>query len=297
MTVILPEDYHARSALEDRRVECISREAALRQDIRPLRIGILNIMPRADTYEFNLLFPLGRSILQIIPVWLRLESHAYHSTDKAHLDKLYISFQQAIEQQALDGLILTGAPVEKHEFEQVTYWDEIQEIVAYAWEHIPSTLGLCWGGLALARWLGMEKVRFDEKLFGVFETRRLVRDHPIAGDLDDIFWCPQSRYCGIPDDVLERERDAGRLNLLAASEPTGYTIFETVDHRLLMHLGHPEYNSGRLIAELERDRAQGLTDVPAPANFDPDHPVNRWRSHRNEFFNAWIKYVYLTTEY
>ena len=297
MTVILPDDYHARSALEKRGVQCMTKDAALHQDIRALRIGILNIMPKADTYEFNLLFPLGRSILQINPIWIRLESHEYKSTDKDHLDDLYIPFKDAIAEKHLDGLIVTGAPVEEVDFKDVNYWDEITRILNYAQKNIPSTLGICWGGLALAKHVGIDKVNYSKKLFGVFETSNLIKGHPITGDLDDRFWCPQSRFAGIPDDILEAEKDRGNINLLAHSQETGYTIFETPDHKFIMHLGHPEYNRGRIIDEANRDKLKGREDVDEPVNFDLNKPLNLWRSHRNEFFTAWIKYVYLTTEY
>jgi len=256
MTVILPDDYHASSALEQRGVQCMTKDAALHQDIRALRIGILNIMPKADSYEFNLLFPLGRSILQINPIWIRLESHEYKSTDKEHLDTLYVTFKEAIAEKHLDGLIVTGAPVEEVEFKDVKYWGEITRILNYAKKNIPSTLG------------------------SVYNTVNLIQGHPITGDLDDRFWCPQSRFAGIPDNVLEAERDKGNLNLLAHSENTGYTIFETPDHKFIMHLGHPEYNRGRLIDEAKRDKLRGRKDVGEPVNFDIENPVNLWRSHR-----------------
>jgi homoserine O-succinyltransferase len=297
MTVILPDTYHARGALEKRGVECMSNQAALHQDIRALRIGILNIMPKAEAYEFNLLFPLGRSILQIIPVWIRLESHIYKSTNKDHLDELYITFKEAIAENKLDGFIVTGAPVEEVEFKDVRYWDEIVSILNYAQKNIPSTLGICWGGLALAKHIGIDKVTYPKKVFGIFKTRNLNNDNSITGHLDDEFWCPQSRFAGIPDDVLEKEQASGRINLLAHAPETGYTIFETPDHRFVMHLGHPEYNSGRLIQEAERDRLKGREDVEPPVNFDVGNPKNLWRSHRNEFFGSWIKYIYLTTKY
>lgn len=297
MTVILPDNYHAKAALERGGVSCMSREEALHQDIRPLRIGILNIMPQAESYEFNLLFPLGRSILQIIPVWIRLHSHDYHSTDQEHLDALYVSFEEAVETDILDGLILTGAPVEEIEFEEVTYWDEITSILDYARGSIASTMGLCWGGLALANYLGIRKTMYPIKLFGVYETRNLVPEHPITGAIDDVFWCPQSRFAGIPDAVLEKEAESSKIRLLAYADEGGYSIFETPDHRFVMHLGHPEYNSGRLVAEARRDQAKGREDVRSPENFDMDRPLNRWRSHRNEFFGGWIKYIYSTTKY
>ena len=298
MTVVLPKDYHAKSALEQRRVMCIEHDEALKEDIRALRIGILNIMPRAETYEFSLLNPLGRSVLQIEPIFIRLVTHAYTSTDHDHLNKLYVYFEDAIKTSHLDGLIVTGAPVEEMAFEDVAYWDEIRRILKYARKNVTSTLGICWGALALAKYIGIEKTRFEKKIFGVFETKNLGRINRITGDLDDVFCCPQSRHSGILDDVLELERDKGNINLLAYSDNGGgYTIFESSDQRFLMHLGHPEYNSSRLREEYLRDSKLGRSDVLPPVNYDLDAPVNRWRSHRNEFFSQWIKFIHDNTSY
>lgn len=297
MTVITPKQYHAKTALESNNILCISEKDAAGQDIRPLRIGILNIMPNVQTYEFNLLYPLGKSILQIIPVWIKLSSHQYTTSSKIHLDDLYVSFKTAVDETPLDGLIITGAPVEELAFEKVKYWDEIQSIIHYARKNIISTLGICWGGMALAKTIGIEKELFEKKLFGVFENRSLNTHHPITGDLDDTFRCPQSRHSGYADATLERERDKGNINLLAHSPDTGYIIFETTDRRFMIHLGHPEYNSGRLVEETLRDRAGNRTDVDDPINFDLDTPINRWRSHRNEFFSQWIRYIYQETIY
>lgn len=295
MTVILPEEYHARRALEQSRVVCITSEVALRQDIRPLRIGILNVMPKAETYEFSLLHPLGRSIIQIEPLWLRLESHHYSSSNREHIRSLYFTFEQAIREAPLDGLILTGAPVEELAFEDVFYWKELAVILEYARTNVISTLGICWGGLALGKLLGVEKENLDRKIFGVFQNRNLERDHRITGDTDDVFWCPHSRHSGISDAELERAQREGKVNLLSYAPETGYSIFESTDHRYLMHLGHPEYEPERLVYEYERDLQLGRKDVGAPANLDPALPVNSWRSHRNEFFSQWIKYVYDST--
>ena len=297
MTVILPDKYHAKDALESRGVSCIAKDKALHQDIRPLRIGILNIMPNANSYEFNLLLPLGLSILQIIPIWIKLESHDYKSTDKKHLDKLYVTFSEAVKHAHLDGLIVTGAPVEEIEFEKVHYWPEIKRILKYARNNIVSTLGICWGGLALAKLINIDKIMFPKKIFGVFELKNLNSHHPVTGNMDDISWCPQSRFAGIADKTLEAARDKGKVNLLAHGKEVGYTIFETPDRRFLMHLGHLEYNSGRLVDETMRDREKGRKDVEEPRNFVIDDPINRWRANRNEFFRAWIKNVYLTTEF
>jgi len=297
MTIVLQKDYHAKKALEQRRVLCVDQDQALKEDIRALRIGVLNIMPQAETYEFSLLYPLGRSVLQIEPIWIRLQTHKYASTDQSHLEKLYVTFEEAIDRKRLDGLIVTGAPVEEIPFEQVTYWEEILRILRYAQRNIASTLGLCWGALALAKYLGIEKEVLPKKVFGVFETRNLNRDHRITGDMDDVFWCPQSRHSGIPDEVLEIERDKGKINLLAHAKDTGYIIFESADQRLLMHLGHLEYEPGRLVEEYNRDMKLGREDVGKPENVDLDNPINTWRAHRNEFFSQWIKFVHESTQY
>jgi homoserine O-succinyltransferase len=202
-----------------------------------------------------------------------------------------------VDRKRLDGLIVTGAPVEEIPFEQVIYWEEILRILRYAQRNIASTLGLCWGALALAKFLGIEKTVLPKKIFGVFETMNLNRDHRITGDMDDIFWCPQSRHSGIADDVLERERDRGKINLLAHAKGTGYIIFESADQRFLMHLGHLEYEPGRLIEEYNRDKDLGRQDVSKPENFNIDNPINTWRAHRNEFFSQWIKFVHESTQY
>ena len=296
MTIVLQKDYHAKTALEKGRILCITQDDALKEDIRALRIGILNIMPKAETYEFSLLHPLGRSVLQIEPVWIRLKTHEYTSSDQAHLEKLYVPFEEAAEKH-LDGLIVTGAPVEEIPFEQVSYWDEIKRILKYARNNVTSTLGICWGGLAIAKYLGIEKVMYPKKIFGVFQMTNLDREHPITGEMDDVFWCAQSRHSGVPDDVVELQRDKGNINPLAYSKEAGYTIFESTDQRFLVHLGHPEYEPRRLVEEYLRDQRQGRKDVTEPKNLDLNNPVNTWRGHRSEFFSQWIKYIHETTTY
>ena len=170
MTIVITNDYHARTALESARIQCKTKAEALTEDIRALRIGILNIMPKAETYEFNLIHPLGRSIMQIEPVWIRLENHNYSSSNQAHIDNLYCTFEEAIHNQHLDGLILTGAPVEHIPFDEISYWDEVKRILKYASHNISSTLGICWGGLALAKVLDIPIEIYPEKLFGVFDS-------------------------------------------------------------------------------------------------------------------------------
>ncbi len=295
MTIVLPEDYHAKKALEERRITCISLDKALQEDIRALRVGVLNIMPEAETYEFSLLFPLGRSVIQIQPVWLRLKTHKYNSSDQKHLANLYVTFEEAMAQNPLDALIVTGAPIEDMPFEKVAYWSEIEDILSYARKNIASTLGICWGGLTLAKIMGIEKEMFEKKIFGAYEARNINRNHRITGEMDDVFWCPQSRHSGISDAVLEKEQEKGNVNLLAHSDKAGYFIFESTDQRFLIHLGHFEYEADRLVYEYNRDLQSGRTDVTPPYNIDVQNPVNRWRAHCLEFFAQWIKYIHETT--
>lgn len=289
MTIIIPHSYHALQALQKNRVTCIEATKAVHQDIRPLRIGILNIMPRAQDYEFNILHPLGLSIIQVIPVWIRLKGHQYKSSDREYIDDVYVTYEEAM-QEGLDGLIVTGAPVELIRFEDVKYWDEISEILMHAKDNCTSTLGLCWGGLCLAYLVGIDKFAYDKKLFGVFELKNLVRYHIFTGEIDEVFNSPQSRHAGIEDSLMLKAEQEGKVVLLAYGEEAGYSIFETPDHRFVMHLGHPEYNKARLVQEYQRDLDR--KDVALPLNFDVEAPLNRWKSHRNMFFMMWLKYCY-----
>ena len=291
MTLIIRSDYHAVPILERNGIRWIPPAQAKRQDIRPLRIGILNIMPLGEKYEFNILHPLGLSVLQLEPIWIRLESHNYKSWEPKHVDDIYVTYEEAMRDQPLDGLILTGAPVETIDYEDVHYWEEIKTILSDARKNIPSTLGLCWAGFVMAYLEGVKKLNYDHKLFGVFELKNLAPDHPIMGELDDVFFCPQSRHAGMPDEAMEEASESGRLKLLAYGPEAGYSIFSTTDDRFIAHTGHPEYNANRLAEEAKRDH--GNPEVPAPVNFDFNNPLNRWRSHRNIFFAQWVSYCYL----
>ena len=291
MTLIVRPDYHAVPILERNGIRWIPPSQAKRQDIRPLRIGILNIMPLGEKYEFNILHPLGLSVLQLEPIWIRLESHNYKSWEPKHVDDIYVTYEEAMRDQPLDGLILTGAPVETIDYEDVYYWEEIKTILSDARKNIPSTLGLCWAGFVMAYLEGVKKLNYDHKLFGVFELKNLAPDHPIMGELDDVFFCPQSRHAGMPDEAMEEASESGRLKLLAYGPEAGYSIFSTTDDRFIAHTGHPEYNANRLAEEAKRDH--GNPEVPVPVNFDFNNPLNRWRSHRNIFFAQWVSYCYL----
>lgn len=255
---------------------------------RPVRVGIVNIMPKLEAYEPLLLGPLSRATRPVEPVLIRLTTHRYASSDQAHLERHYRSFTEAVDEAPLDGLILTGAPVEDLEFEDVSYWPELTQLLDYARGQIASTLGLCWGGLALARMLGIPKLLYPRKLFGVYAHRRLVDAHPLLAGQPAAFPCAHSRHAGIADAELERAARDGRVRLLGHAPDTGYTLFETPDHRFVMHLGHPEYVADRLVFEWNRDQSLGRTDVPPPRDFDPENPVTSWHAHREALFDRWI---------
>lgn len=295
MPLLVNHQYHLRSSLEAHGVRCLPPSTAREERLRTLRVGIINLMPQAENYELNLLLPLGKTQFSIEPVWIRLQQHDYQSSDRRHLAEHYLTFDAAIGRNYLDGLILTGAPVEEIDFREVHYWGELQQILNFAQDNITSTIGLCWGAMALAYVAGIEKINFPKKLFGVFLARNLDRTHRLMSDTDDLFWCPQSRHAGYADQTLERASEEGKINLLAHSEEAGYIVFETKDRRFLMHLGHPEYNSRRLVEESLRDGALRRADVWPPKNFNPARPVNCWRGHRAAFFSRWANSVYKTT--
>lgn len=252
----------------------------------PLRIGVINVMPRAEAYEPMLLAPLARAPFDIAPVFVRLHRHAYKSSDKAHLERYYVSFDEAMK-TPLDGLILTGAPVEELPFEDVTYWSELTETIDRARRRIPSTLGLCWGGLALAAMVGVPKVVFRKKLFGAFGGSWLVDSHSLRARGQRGFSCAQSRHSGADEAALERAGQDGRVRLLVRGDATGHTLFETPDHRLVMHLGHPEYEASRIAFEWKRDQGT-RADVDAPVGVDPAQPVTSWHEDREAFFRGWL---------
>jgi homoserine O-succinyltransferase len=252
----------------------------------PLRVGIINVMPRAETYEPFLLRPLRAAQIPIAPVWIRLESHVYSSSDAEHVQR-YSTFGEL--DAPLDGLILTGAPVEELAFEEVRYFRELRVILERVRQSGVSTLGLCWGGLALGHLMGVSKILFGKKLFGVFEQRRLDEWHAITKGFGAAFPCAHSRHSGVADAELERARDAGLIHLLAHGTDTGYTMFESFDGLFLAHLGHPEYPAERLAEEWQRDTRLGRTDLDPPRNYDPASPEATWEPHCNRLFQNWLQ--------
>lgn len=255
---------------------------------RPLRVGVINIMPRVEDYEGYVARPLTESPFAVTPIWIRLRTHVYSSSDSEHIRRNYVTFDDALRSAPLDALLLTGAPVEELDFEDVHYWPELRDVLSVCRREVATTLGLCWGGMALGKLLGVEKRSFQRKLFGVFENRALDSESGLLAGSDDRFRCAHSRHSGIEDAELEAAERSGEVRLLSHGEETGYALFESPDRRFISHLGHPEYEPARLIHEWTRDRGLGRADVQAPRHFDPENPVHSWRSHRRQLFHSWL---------
>jgi homoserine O-succinyltransferase/O-acetyltransferase len=254
----------------------------------PLRIGCINIMPEAHTYEPFLVSSLDQRGYRTELTWIRLKTHAYRSTPSAHLTSRYVSFEAALAGGPLDGLILTGAPVETFPFPSITYWPELSDILTYARDNVPGTLGLCWGAIALGKAMGMEEEVYEKKLFGVFPGMTPVTGISL-GDEAGRFHCPHSRFAGISTPSLERAVASGDARILGTDREIGPFIFESSDRRFLGHMGHPEYPVSRLVHEWERDREKGRPDVMPPAHFDPEKPENTWKIHTTAFFSYWLE--------
>ncbi len=201
---------------------------------------------------------------------------------------MYVPLRAALDERALDGLIITGAPVEALPFEAVVYWEELSSLLERAREVVPSTLGLCWGALALARLLDIDKVVFEQKLFGVYPLEVADPQHPILGGLSPQFLCPQSRYSGLSVEDVHAAVAAGRARVLAGSQAAGPTILESADRRFLIHAGHPEYDADRLSFEYRRDTQAGVRGVSPPCNFDVRQPRTSWQHASEHFFSAWL---------
>jgi homoserine O-succinyltransferase/O-acetyltransferase len=251
-----------------------------------VRIGIVNIMPRLEAYEGYLLAPLAEVAARVEPVFLQLGSHGYQSSDRDHLARFYRPVADALAGGPLDGLIVTGAPVEELAFEDVHYYRELVELLGHARGHVGCTLGLCWGGMLLGHLVGVGKRAHARKLFGVFEDQVLVADHDLVTGA--AFPCAHSRHAWFVEADLARAAAAGEVTPLGRGERTGTSMFETRDRRFVAHLGHPEYDGARLAFEWERDRGLGRTDVSPPENFDTGAPATPWRAHRARLFAGFV---------
>jgi homoserine O-succinyltransferase len=299
--VIIPAALPARTTLESENVFVMTRGRAGHQDIRPLRIAIVNLMPTKINTETQLLRLLGSTSLQVEIILLRMGSHEARNTSTEHLESFYATFDD-VRAQKFDGLVVTGAPVERLPFEGVDYWPELCEVLDWGREHVFSALYVCWGAqAALYRHYGIKKYLLAEKMFGVFPHRVLDPEahRAILAGFDETFLAPHSRHTEVrADDVRASEG----LDLLAESGEAGVYLAASADSRQLYVTGHPEYDRWTLHAEYQRDLAAGGV-MALPRNYypadDPGHPpVMSWRSHAYLLYANWLNHcVYQRTPY
>lgn len=299
MPIRVENDLPARAVLESENIFMMGMNRAEMQEIRPLEILILNLMPVKPDYETQLLRALSNTPLQVNVTYLNVSTHHSKNTPASHINKFYTTFDQ-IRENFYDGMILTGAPVEDMEFEQVNYWGELTQIMEWTKCHVTSTLYVCWGAMAgMYYHFGIPKVPFDRKLFGIYRHRVLDRCDPLTRSFDDVFDAPHSRYSGVRrEDVVGHTE----LQLLAESEEAGVYLVKSKDGRHVFLFGHPEYDRMSLDAEYRRDLAKGI-DIQVPENYyendDPDTtPLLTWRGHANTLYTNWLNYyVYQVTPY
>ena len=299
MPIKVQNDLPARAILESENIFVMDENRAMSQDIRPLQILILNLMPIKEDTETQLLRALSNTPLQVDCTFLMLSTHVSKNTSASHLNKFYVTFDE-IRRQKFDGMIITGAPVENMEFEEVNYWDELTFIMEWSKTHVHSTLHICWGAQAgLYYHYGIPKYLLPQKAFGIFEHRVHHRKIPLLRGFDDVFWAPHSRNTGVDSKAIAACDD---LLLLADSPEVGELILMAQDGRQIFVLGHLEYDRLTLDKEYKRDIAKGI-DIALPENYypndDPDQkPLLRWRGAANAMYSNWINYyVYQETPF
>ena len=299
MPIKIPDSLPARATLESENIFVMTEYRAIHQDIRPLRLLILNLMPTKIITETQLLRKLANTPLQIEVELLQTVTREAKNVSQGHLTSFYRAFDQ-VKHARYDGMIITGAPVENMAFEQVDYWDELCQIMEWSAGNVHSTLHICWGAQAgLYYHHGIDKYALPQKLFGVFAHRVVSQNSPLFRGFDDTFFAPHSRYTDVRrEDVLNKSA----LRLMAESDEAGVFAVKSEDNRQFFITGHPEYDGDTLASEYFRDRDRGL-DTAFPVNYFPGNdpsgtPLVSWRAHAQLLYSNWLNYyVYQTTPY
>lgn len=299
MPVRIPNDLPVREILEKENIFVMDTDRAVHQDIRPIQICILNLMPIKEDTELQILRELSNTPLQIDVTFMRMSTHESRHTSKSHLDTFYESFD-ALKKKSFDGLIVTGAPVELMAFEEVDYYEELTRVFDWADARVTSTLFLCWASqAALYHYYGLPKRLLKQKMFGVFDHKVFNRKTPLLRGFDDSFKMPHSRYTEVATRDIVRCPD---ITILAQSEKAGVAICMAQNGRKVFVTGHPEYGRMQLRREYERDRKKGL-DTALPENYFPDddparRPLLTWRAAANNLYTNWLNYyVYQSTPF
>lgn len=299
MPVIIPNGLPAADKLQEENIFTMKEGRATTQDIRPLEIAIVNLMPTKVATETQLARALSNTPLQVNLTLVRMESHESQNVSEDHMESFYTTLDE-IKKRRFDGMILTGAPVEFYDFEDVDYWDELTELLDYSKENVYSRMFICWGAQAGMYYNhGINKKILDKKVFGVFE-QKVVRSHnPLMRGFDEVFYAPHSRNTEVPKDEILKHPE---LRILAESDEVGVHILSTDNGREIYVMGHHEYDKDTLAQEYFRDINKGI-DIDVPVNYfkndDPkEEPIMRWRGHGSLLFGNWLNYyVYQNTPY
>ncbi|WP_439144103.1 homoserine O-acetyltransferase MetA [Planktotalea sp.] len=298
MPIKLPADLPAYEVLRREGVMLVSEDEASRQDIRPLRIALLNLMPKKIQTENQFARLIGATPLQIEFSLIRMSEHQTRNTAAEHMESFYRPFSE-VKTEKFDGLIITGAPIEHLPFGDVTYWEELCDVFEWTQTHVHSTLGVCWGGMAMINYFhDVKKHILEQKLFGCYRHANLAPSSPFLRGFSDDCVIPVSRWT----EMHQAEIDANKnLTTLLSSEDAGPCLVEDPKHRALYIFNHFEYDSGTLKQEYDRDVAEG-TPINVPMNYYPNddpsqQPQNRWRSHAHLLYGNWINEIYQTTPY
>ena len=299
MPIKIPKNLPAHDILTEENIFVMEEGRAVAQDIRPLRLAVLNLMPTKITTETQIIRVLSNTPLQIDLTLLMMETHKSLNTPEEHMSAFYRKFKD-VKDQRFDGLIITGAPVENLEFSDVDYWDELCEIMAWSKKNVYSTLHICWAAQAgLFYHYGIKKYPLSEKMSGVFAHNNLMPGHPLMRGFDEEFAAPHSRHTEVRREDIE---ESGRLDILAESDEAGIYICASKKRRLFYVTGHSEYDAETLGLEYKRDMSRGL-DPKVPRHYFPGDdptktPKNTWRAHAHLLFSNWLNYfVYQNTPY
>lgn len=295
MPIVIPKTLPAHDSLLNENIFVMDDERAHTQDIRPVEIAIVNLMPTKIETETQLLRLLSNTPLQVNITFIQMASHVSKNTSKSHMEKFYKTYED-IKDSKFDGMIITGAPVEHLDFKDVEYWEELKKVFDFAEENVTSTIYICWAAQAsLYYHYGINKYTLSEKLFGVFPNKKMVKFEPLLNGIDDTFYVPHSRHTQIdPKDILSNEN----LIALGYSEEAGISILKSKDNKKIFISGHIEYDKFTLKNEYERDLQKGL-DIKKPKNYFEGDDVNViWRSTAYIIYSNWLNYyVYQVTPY
>lgn len=298
MPIVIPRGLPAFESLQSEKIFVMDNKRAVGQDIRPIEIAILNLMPTKETTETQLMRLLSNSPLQINVTLIKTDTYAPTHVADDHMTRFYKSLDE-IKKMKFDGMIVTGAPVETLPFEEVKYWQELEQIIDFADKNVTSTIYICWGAqAALYHKFGINKHILDKKLFGIFPTHAVVKNDMLLKGMDDTFYIPSSRHTAIDETAL---RENPNIKVLAEGDETGVAIAKTLDNKSFFFTGHSEYDRYTLRNEYLRDLEKGLS-IERPKNYfandDVDKVDMKWRSTANLLFYNWLNYyVYQVTPY